>query len=116
MHQDLMSLVPTFKNTLSAYGKDPGELENFIILVSSYMHSDTNSNLYMHCNTKSSPQQQMLLGKKTPPLLNMPWLGICSWIPTLIHITRQLPSHISRVQEVFLMLIQHLCCIPLSGW
>ena len=28
MHEKLMSLVPTFKNTLFAYGKDLGELEN----------------------------------------------------------------------------------------
>jgi hypothetical protein len=41
LHEDIMSLVPTFKDVLSAYAKDPGELDNFIILVRDYMHSDT---------------------------------------------------------------------------
>jgi hypothetical protein len=36
-----MILVPTFKDVLSAYAKDPGELDNFIILVRDYMRSDT---------------------------------------------------------------------------
>jgi hypothetical protein len=43
MYEDVMSLVPTFKDVLSAYAKDPGELDNFIILVSNYMRSDTKS-------------------------------------------------------------------------
>ena len=45
MHEDVMSLVPTFKDVLSAYVKDPGKLENFIILVCNYMRSNTNVEL-----------------------------------------------------------------------
>ena len=37
------------------FGKDLGELENFIILVSSYMRSDTKSNPYMHLNVCCDP-------------------------------------------------------------
>ncbi|KAF8222887.1 hypothetical protein L208DRAFT_1381676 [Tricholoma matsutake] len=35
LHEDIMSLVPTFKDVLSVYAKDLGELDNFIILLTS---------------------------------------------------------------------------------
>ena len=47
MEEDIMST--------ERFGKDLGELENFIILVSSYMRSDTKSNPYMHLNVCCDP-------------------------------------------------------------
>ena len=35
MHEDLMSLVPTFKNIVSQFDEDPDSLEAFITMVSS---------------------------------------------------------------------------------
>ena len=38
MHEDVMSLVLTFKSVLSQFVEDPDELDLFITLVSDYMH------------------------------------------------------------------------------
>jgi hypothetical protein len=37
MHEDVVSLVSTFGDILSAYAEDLGELDNFVILVRNYM-------------------------------------------------------------------------------
>ena len=38
-YEDVMGLVPTFKTVLSKFAEDPSELDEFIALVSDYMHA-----------------------------------------------------------------------------